>query len=183
MRQLPRLDRKGAQVLVVDLQERLVPAMWDVEPVVKQARTMILAARDLGLPVICTEQYPKGLGPTIPSIREVLPSPPLAKMHFACGSDEAVRRALGETGRRQVIVVGVETHVCVYQSCRDLLAEGYEVHLCADAVTSRREEHRRVALEALRDGGVLLTSVETSIFDLLHVAGTPEFKKVSAYMK
>jgi nicotinamidase-related amidase len=183
MRPLPRLDRKSAQVLVVDLQERLVPAMWNVEPVLKQARAMILAARDLGLPVICTEQYPKGLGATVPSIREVLPSPPLAKMHFACGSDEAVHRALAETGRRQVIVVGVETHVCVYQSCRDLLAEGYEVHLCADAVTSRREEHRQVALEALREGGALVTSVETSIFDLLHVAGTPEFKSVSAYLK
>jgi nicotinamidase-related amidase len=183
MRPLPRLDRKGAQVLVVDLQEKLVPAMWNVEPVVKQARAMILAARELGLPVLCTEQYPKGLGPTIPAIREILPTPPLAKMTFSCGSDEAVGRALAESGRRQVIVVGVETHVCVYQTCRGLLADGYEVHLCADAVTSRREEHRSVALEALRQGGVLVTSVETSIFDLLHVAGTPEFKKVSAYVK
>jgi nicotinamidase-related amidase len=179
----PKLDRSTAAVLVVDIQERLVPVMWNFAPVEKYARAMILAGRDLGLPVICTEQYPKGLGPTHGPIRELLPSPPLVKLHFSCGADPATAQALAATGKKQVIVVGMETHVCVFQTCRDLVAAGYEVHVCADAVTSRLEEHRRVALELLRDNGVVVTSVETAIFDLLHVAGTPEFKKVSAYVK
>jgi nicotinamidase-related amidase len=178
-----RLDRKNAAVLVIDVQERLVPVMWNFPPVEKYAKAMILAGRELGLPVLCTEQYPKGLGPTIASIREILPSPPLVKLHFSCGADPAFTRALAETGRKQVIAVGIESHVCVFQTCRDLLEQGYQVFVCADAVTSRFEEHRRVALELLRDLGAVITSAECSIFDLLHEAGTPEFKKVSAFVK
>jgi nicotinamidase-related amidase len=147
------------------------------------ARAMIQAARELGLPVVGTEQYPQGLGPTAASIRELLPAPPLAKLHFSCGADPGIRRALAETRRRQVVVVGIESHVCVFQTSRDLLEQGYEVFVCADAVTSRNPEHRRVALELLGKMGAVITSAETSIFDLLHQAGTAEFRKVSAYVK
>jgi nicotinamidase-related amidase len=180
---LPRLDRKTAAVLVVDIQERLTPVIWGYERLEKYAKAMIMAARELGLPVVCTEQYPKGLGPTMPAIREILPSAPLAKVHFSCGADPAVAKALEATGRKQVIVVGMETHVCVFQTARDLAAQGYEVHVCADAVSSRTEEHRRVALDLMRDSGIVVTSAETAIFDLLHQAGTPEFKRVSAFVK
>jgi nicotinamidase-related amidase len=179
----PRLDRKNASLLVVDIQERLVPVMWNFAPVEKYAKAAILAARELGLPVICTEQYPKGLGATIASVRECLPEAPIAKMHFSCGADPATRKALASTARKQVIVVGMETHVCVFQTCRDLVEQGYHVFVCADAVTSRFEEHRRVALELMRDMGVVVTSAETSIFDLLHEAGTAEFKKVSPFVR
>lgn len=178
-----KLDRRNAAVLVVDIQERLIPVMWNFAPVEKYARAMILAGHELGLPVIATEQYPKGLGPTIAPIREVLPSAPLVKMHFSCGADPGIARALAHTGRKQVIVVGMETHVCVYQTCRDLLADGYQVFVCADAVTSRFEEHRRVALELMRDAGAVITSAESCIFDLLHEAGTAEFKKVSPLVR
>ncbi len=178
-----KLRRDDAVLLVIDIQERLTPVMWNFAPVEKYARAAIQAARELAIPVICTEQYPKGLGATLPSIRELLPSPPLVKMHFSCGADEATAKSLAATGRRQVLVVGIESHVCVYQTTRDLLAAGYDVFVCADAVTSRLEEHRRIALELLRDAGAVITSAETSIFDLLHVAGTPEFKKVSAFVK
>jgi nicotinamidase-related amidase len=180
---IPRLDRKTAAVLVVDIQERLTPVIWGYERLEKYAKAAIMAARELGLPVLCTEQYPKGLGPTMPSIREILPSAPLAKVHFSCGADPAVAQALRDAGRKQVMVVGMETHVCVLQTARDLMAQGYEVHVCADAVSSRTEEHRRVALEMMRDGGAIVTSAETAIFDLLHQAGTPEFKRVSAFVK
>jgi nicotinamidase-related amidase len=180
---IPRLDRKTAAVLVVDIQERLTPVIWGYERLEKYAKAAIMAARELGLPVLCTEQYPKGLGPTMPSIREILPTAPLAKVHFSCGADPAVAQALRDAGRKQVMVVGMETHVCVLQTARDLMAQGYEVHVCADAVSSRTEEHRRVALEMMRDGGAIVTSAETAIFDLLHQAGTPEFKRVSAFVK
>jgi nicotinamidase-related amidase len=180
---VPRLDRKKALVLVVDVQEKLVPAMWNFAPVEKCCLALVRAARDFGLPVIATEQYPKGLGPTIPSIREFLQGPPLVKMHFSCAADLDFSRALADTGRQQVLVVGIESHVCVYQTARDLVEGGYEVHVCADAVTSRFEEHRRIALQQMRDFGAVVTSAETAIFDLLHACGTPEFKKVSAYVR
>lgn len=180
---LPRLDRSSATVLVVDIQERLTPVIWGYERLEKYAKAMIMAGRELGLPVLASEQYPKGLGPTMPSIREILPSAPIPKVHFSCGADPSFSRALAETGRKQVIVVGMETHVCVFQTARDLVAQGYEVHVCADAVSSRTEEHRRVALELMARGGVFVTSAETAIFDLLHQAGTAEFKRVSPFVK
>ena len=178
-----KLDRSTACVLVVDVQERLAPVMWNFAFVEKYCRAMILAARDLGMPVLATEQYPKGLGSTVASIREALPGPPIVKMHFSCGADPAFTQALAATGRKQVIVVGIETHVCVFQTVRDLLGRGYEVYVCADAVTCRFEEHRRVALEQMRGLGAVVTSAETAIFDLLHVCGTPEFKRVSALVR
>src|SRR5512133_2961800 len=179
----PRIDRAKAALAVIDIQERLVPVMWNFAPVEKYARAMILAARELGLPILATEQYPKGLGTTYPPIREALGTAPLVKMHFSCGCDEPFVQALKATGKKQVIVVGIESHVCVFQTVRDLLDQDYQVFVCGDAVTSRFEEHRRLALEQMRDMGAVITSAETCIFDLLHVAGTPEFKKVSALVR
>jgi nicotinamidase-related amidase len=181
----PRLDRSRSVVLVVDVQERLVPA---IEPaalarVLKYARALVGTARELGLPVLATEQYPKGLGRTVREIAEILPAPPLEKVHFSCGADPAFASALEATGRRQVIVCGMETHVCVFQTVRDLAAGGYAVHLCADAVGSRTEEHRRIGLELAREAGALVTTAETAIFDLLHRAGTDEFRKVAPLVK
>ena len=178
-----KLDPKNAVVVVVDVQDRLTPAMWNFAPVEKYCRALVQAARELDVPVLATEQYPKGLGSTIASIRELLPAEPLVKMHFSCGADPGFTKALGATGRRQVILAGIETHVCVFQTARDLLQQGYEPFVCADAVTSRFEEHRRVALELMRDLGAVITSAETSIFDLLHVCGTPEFKRVAPLVK
>jgi nicotinamidase-related amidase len=183
MSRLPKLDRSKACVLVVDVQEKLIPVMWNFAPVEKYCKAMILAARELGLPVLATEQYPKGLGATLPSLREALGAAPLIKMHFSCGADPEFAKALEATGRKQVVLVGIEAHVCVFQTARDLLERGYEVFVCADAVTSRFEEHRRVALEQMRDMGAVVTSAETCIFDLLHACGTPEFKRVSPLVR
>jgi nicotinamidase-related amidase len=180
---LASLDRTTAAVLVVDVQERLVPAMWNFAPVEKYCRALVLAAREFGMPVIATEQYPQGLGVTIGALRETLPSAPLVKMHFSCAADPEVARTLAATGRRQVVLVGIESHVCVLQTVRDLLGKGYEALVCADAVTSRFEDHRRIALEQMRDMGATITSVETVIFDLLQVCGTPEFKRVSQLVR
>ena len=180
-----KLDRAKALVLVVDVQSRLTPAMPAdaLGRVVKYGRALVGAAKELGLPVIATEQYPKGLGETIPELKEVLPSPPLVKMHFSCGADPAFAAALEKTGRRQVIVCGMEAHVCVFQTVRDLVGMGYEVHVCADAVSSRQELHRRSGLELCREAGAVITNAETAIFDLLHQAATPEFKKVSPLVR
>lgn len=180
-----RLDRRTAAVLLVDVQERLAPAMppETLERVVKYATALVEGAKALEVPVLATEQYPRGLGATVPELARLLPSPALAKVHFSCGADPAFAAALEATGRRQVVITGMETHVCVFQTARDLVAMGYEVHVCADAVSSRTEEHRRVGLELCREAGAIVTTAETALFDLLHQAGTPEFKKVSALVK
>jgi nicotinamidase-related amidase len=180
-----KLDRKTAAVLLVDVQDRLTPAMPPeaLARVVKYAKAAIVAGKELGMPVLATEQYPKGLGRTIPELRELLPEPPLEKTNFSCCADPAFARKLEAVGRKQVIIVGMEAHVCVFQTSRDLVALGHEVYVCADAVASRTEEHRRVGLELCREAGAFVTTAETSIFDLLHQAATPEFKKVAPLVK
>lgn len=181
----PKLDRNAAAVLLVDVQERLLPAMPPdrLQRIFKYAKAMILTARELGMPVLATEQYPKGLGATAPQLRELLPGPPLVKMHFSCGADPAFAAALAATGRKQVIVVGIETHVCVFQTARDLVAMGYEVYVCADATCSRSDEHRESGLELIRQAGGVVHNVESAMFDLLHACGTDEFRKVAPLVK
>ena len=180
-----QLDRNKAAVLVIDIQSRLTPTMPPdaLARVVKNTRALVGAAKELGMPVLATEQYPKGLGELIPEVREVLPSPPLVKMHFSCGADPAFSAALEKTGRRQVVICGMETHVCVFQTVRDLVSMGYEVHVCSDAVSSRQEAHRVNGIELCRQAGAIVTNAETVIFDLLHLSGTPEFKKVAPLVK
>jgi nicotinamidase-related amidase len=181
----PKLDRKSAAVLLVDVQDRLTPAMppETLARVVKYSRAMIQAGKALGLPVLATEQYPKGLGRTLPELRELLPEPPLEKVHFSCGADPAFQRTLETTGRKQVVVTGMETHVCVFLTTRDLVSMGFDVQVCADAVSSRTEEHRVRGLDLARTAGAVVTTAETAIFDLLHQAATPEFKAVSPWVK
>jgi nicotinamidase-related amidase len=140
----PKLHRDRTVILVVDVQDRLTPAMPPdtLARLVKYGRALIHCGKTLGLPVLATEQYPRGLGHTIPELAELLPSPPLEKVHFSCGADPVFQRTLETTGRKQVVITGMETHVCVFQTTRDLVAMGYDVHVCADAVSSRTEEHR-----------------------------------------
>ena len=181
----PKLHRDRTVILVVDVQGRLTPAMPQeaLARLVKYARALIHCGKTLGLPVLCTEQYPKGLGHTIPELAELLPSPPLEKVHFSCGADPIFQRTLETTGRKQVVITGMETHVCVFQTTRDLVAMGYDVHVCADAVSSRTEEHRVRGLDLARQAGATVTLAETAIFDLLHQAATPEFKAISPWVK
>ncbi len=180
-----KLDPTRTVILVVDVQERLCTAMPqdDLARLVKYAKALIGTARELEIPVLATEQYPKGLGPTLPALREVLPSAPLQKMHFSCAPDPGFSAALEATRRRQVVIAGMETHVCVFQTARDLVVSGYDVHVCADAVTSRFDVHRHYGLELCRQAGAFVTTAETAIFDLLGQCGTPQFKKASALVK
>ncbi len=180
-----KLDPTRTVLLVVDVQERLCTAMPrdDLARLVKYAKALIGTARELEIPVLATEQYPKGLGPTLAALRELLPSPPLQKMHFSCAPDSGFTTALEATRRRQVVIAGMETHVCVFQTARDLVVSGYEVQVCADAVTSRFDVHRQVGLDLCREAGAVVTTAETAIFDLLGQCGTPVFKTVSALVK
>jgi nicotinamidase-related amidase len=186
-KKLLKLDRSRAVLLVIDVQERLAAAM--PEEILDRARRNIAALSQgmarLGAPVLATEQYPRGLGPTLPDVRAALPSQvqPVEKVDFSCYAVPQLREALAATGRRQVVACGMETHVCVFQTARDLLAEGYEVFVPHDAVASRQVDNLRVGLDLISRAGGIITATETVLFDLLGRAGTPEFKAISALIK
>ena len=179
------LEPARTLLLLVDIQERLCPAMppRDLERLLKYAKALLGTARELGIPVVTSEQYPRGLGQTLPTLRNELKEAPLEKVQFSCAKNPALAQAIAATKRQQIVMIGMETHVCVFQTARDLVAEDYEVQVCADAVASRTEEHRRVGLDLCRDAGALVTTAETAIFDLLHEAGSQSFKNIAPLVK
>jgi nicotinamidase-related amidase len=174
-----QLDRDDAVLLVVDIQERLAVVMAEREKVVTNTAHLIAAAKLLGVPMVYTEQYPKGLGPTVPELRAALePAAAVEKMTFDCCGEDSFAPALEGTGRSTVIVCGMEAHICVLQTVLGLLELGMGVHVVADAVCSRNPEHARIALELQRDAGAVVTCTESVMFQLLRCAGTPEFKTI-----
>jgi nicotinamidase-related amidase len=179
-----RLTRANTALLVVDLQERLLPAIFERERVLKNAVCLARGAQVLGLPIYLTEQYRKGLGPTVPEMTLALPGiTPVEKMTFsACATGDLLDRARA-AAIANVVVCVVETHVCVCQTCLDLLDHGFHPHVVADAVSSRTPENWRLGLERMREAGATLVSTEMVLFELLGQAGTPEFKDVLSLVK
>jgi nicotinamidase-related amidase len=178
-----RLQRAEAALLVVDVQEKLAAAMPPeaLQRMVKRTVALLEGARVLGLPIVYTEQYPKGLGPTLSALKERLAGlSAVEKLRFSA-IDERVRAQL--RGRHQVLVAGMETHICVYQTVRALAEEGFLPVLCADAVLSRFEVDQRVGLQLASDTGAMVATVETVLFDLLGEAGTQDFKRMSAAVR
>lgn len=171
-----RLERRRAALVVVDVQEAFRKAVPEFEHVAGATATLIRGAEAMDVPVIITEQYPKGLGRTAPEVRERLPAgvEPLEKMAFSAAAADGFD--LG--GRDQVLLCGIETHVCVNQTALDLLGAGAEVHVAEDAVASRFPDSKRVGLQKMERAGAVLSSVETALFELLERAGTGEFKAV-----
>lgn len=177
------LKSADALLLIIDMQEKLLPAMPYRDQAVKNTNLLLELAKACQMPVVLTEQYPQGLGRTVEEIRVNCPPVRLIeKMTFSAYTPE-LADYLQAGGRRQVIVAGTETHVCVYQTARDLLKEGYTVFLCADAVASRFNLNYHNSLDLLRQMGAVVTNTETAIFDILRVAGTPEFKAMSRLLK
>jgi nicotinamidase-related amidase len=178
------LGRDEAVLAVVDIQERLAAVMKKREQVVANCLHLIAAAGMLGMPVIVTEQYPRGLGPTVDEIKGALPSvSPVEKIAFSSCEEPGFMEAILRTGRRKVILAGMETHICVLQTCLGLLKQGYHVHLVRDAVCSRAKDNFLAGIEMARDAGAAITSTETVLFQLLERAGTEEFKAVSRRIK
>jgi nicotinamidase-related amidase len=171
-----KLDRDRTALVVVDVQEGFRKAIPDFERVAKATATLIDGAEAIGVPVIVTEQYPKGLGDTAPEVAEHLPEGTEALEKVVFSAADADGFDLG--GRDQALVCGIETHVCVNQTVLDLLDGGTEVQVAEDAVGSRTEENKRVGLHKMERAGATLTSVETALFELLGRAGTDEFKTV-----
>jgi len=185
---MDRLDPSTTLILVVDVQEKLAAAMPPdaLAGLVKNTGILLETAKLLGARVLASEQYPKGLGPTLPPIAEKLEGAggkPMAKMTFDACSDLGIARAISDIAPRSVVVVGMEAHVCVFQTARELVKRGYETHVVADAVTSRREENRRLGLSLCERAGAVITATETVAFDLLGRAGTDAFKAVSKLVR
>ena len=172
-------------LLLVDLQERLVPVMRQGGRCVRRALRLLKAAGLFEIPGLATEQYPKGLGPSVPEIGEALGRlryPIYAKTAFSALTDE-VQSSLAKSGRKQVILFGVETHVCVWQTVRALLEAGYSPVVPADAVSSRYEDDRVIGLRLMERAGAVVTSTESILFDWAGDAKSPMFKAVSALVK
>lgn len=179
-----KLDRSRAALVVVDVQEAFRPAVLDFDRVAANTAILVQAAQILGLPLLVTEQYPRGLGQTVPEVAEHLgATTPIEKVAFSAVAADGFSGALQDTHRDQVLLCGIESHVCVNQTAEDLLADDIQVHVAQDAVTSRTIENRDLGLHKMERSGASLTSVETAVFELLREAGTPEFKQVQGLIK
>jgi nicotinamidase-related amidase len=173
------LKQEKSVLIVVDYQAKLLPSIASHEGLLERAGRLIRGARLLGLPVLVTEQYPKGVGPTEAGIVEALGDAyrPVQKMTMSCMGVEEFRRALEATGRRQALLCGIEAHVCVHQSAADLLEAGYEVHLIADCVSSREARDAELAVRRAAQMGCRISTHELAIFEMLRRADIPEFKE------
>jgi len=175
-----RISVETSCLVVVDVQERLAPAVDGGERVIENAGWLIKIAREVAVPLLVTEQYPKGLGHTVQALRSLLVDDEvMEKVHFSFMDSDPIRRQLASLGRRQIVVVGTEAHVCVLQSALGLLSEGYEVFVVADAVSSRRPADAEVALQRLRDEGVRVVTREMVAFEWMNRAGTDTFRRIS----
>ena len=179
------LKASDSALLLVDIQEKFRPAIPDMEELIAGAEILVRAAVRLGIPVFATEQYPKALGQTVPELKEWLPanqeySPKLCFSSLGC---EAFAKNLAASKRQQVVMVGIETHVCVMQTGLELLAAGYSVYVATDAVSSRDGADREAGLKRLEKHGAELVTTEMVIFEWLREAGTPEFKELQALIK
>lgn len=172
-------------LVVVDMQEPFLQVMHERERLIRNVSILIKGAKVMRLPIIGTTQNRKALGSVIPEISELFSPlrPPFDKLVFNCNADTAFASEVNRSGRKQIIICGLETHICVSQTALSLVASGYQVHVASDAVSSRNTDNWRIGLEKVRQGGGLITSVETALFELLHEAGTTEFREVLNLIK
>ena len=171
-------------LLVIDIQGKLAHAMFQKESLFEATKRALRASKALRIPIVCTEQYPKGLGPTVEEIAEELGAiPRFSKTSFSCLGCEEISRSIMDLKRRQILVSGIESHICVYQTTRDLLREGYEVHLLCDAISSRLPENKIVGLKRAQQEGAVLSSVEMALFEIMGGAEYPAFKDVVQIVK
>jgi nicotinamidase-related amidase len=179
-----RLTRTKAGLVVVDVQERLLPAIFEQQRVVQNTVRLIQGGTVLQVPIFATEQYRKGLGPTVPEVAATIPGfAPMEKLAFsACGAAGFIP-ALKKKKVSQAILCGIEAHVCVSQTCLDLLEKGFRVFVVADAVSSRTPENYRIGLDRMRAAGAVIVSTEMVLFELLEQAGTAEFKQILNLVK
>ena len=178
------LKPEKTALLIIDIQERILPVISNYQLVVENTLKLIKGFKVLGLPLYYTEQYPKGLGPTVSSItKELGELKPFDKMSFSCSGASDLFEEFKKKNLSQMVVCGIESHVCVQQTVLDLIENGIQVNLAADAVSSRKEIDYNTALNRMRHHGVEVTTTESILFELLNICGTPQFKDISKIVK
>ncbi len=179
-----RLEPGRTVLVVIDIQEKFQDLIYRMDMVLDGTTRLVRFCQELDIPVLVTEHYSKGLGATVDRIQDLFtPHRPIEKIHFSCAGNEAFSQALADTGRDQVVLCGIETHVCVYQTARDLLREGKQVAVAADAVSSCAKANHKLGLRCLREIGAQTPGVQMLMFDILARAGTSEFKKVAPLLR
>ena len=179
------LDRVAAVVVVVDVQESYRAVLHEYARVARAVSVLVQGAGILGVPVLVTEQYPKGLGHTVPEVAEHLPRgvTPIEKLTLSCCGTPVFVSSLARLRRRQVILAGIETHACVNQTAHDLIAAGYAVHLPRDTTSSRHAHDAAIAWEKMLDAGIVPATVESALLELLRTAEAPEFKAIQRLIR
>lgn len=179
------LDRNDSVLLVIDVQERYLPHLFEGARVVEASRRLIEAAKLVAVPILHTEQYPQGIGHTAAVLRDALPAgqTPIEKLTMSCMAEPGFADALAAVGRRQVVVAGIEAQACVNQTVHELLAAGYEVHLVVDAVSARFRRDYEIAVERLVRAGAVPTTVEAVLLEWVRSARAPEFQEVRALIR
>lgn len=179
------IRRESSLLLVVDIQEKLAPAIFDAETVIANSVRLLSGARQLGVPGFVSEQYVRGLGPSLPEIRNAaaVDARFFEKTHFSCTGEPGVVDMLRASGRQQIVLTGLEAHVCVLQTAFGLIEAGFSVFLVADGASSRSPENRSAAIERMRAGGVHIVTTEMVLFEWLRQAGTDEFRSLLPLIK
>lgn len=178
------LVKEKTAFVLIDVQGKLVEIVYESEKMIKNLKTLIEALKILEIPIIWLEQYPEGLGKTTPDIAELLTGyAPIRKMTFDACKNEQFMKALRATGKTQMLVAGIEAHICVWQTACGLKKLGYHVEVAKNAISSRRLEDKEIGLEKMRSAGIIITGVETAIYELLEAAGTEQFKKILRLVK
>lgn len=173
------LQAEKALLVLVDIQGKLAELMCEKDLLYQNLRRLVMGARVLSIPIIWMEQIPEKMGPTIPELRELLTSEePIAKKCFSCCGEPAFMHKLQATGRVEVILAGIESHVCIYQTAADLITMGYEAHVAADAVSSRTQANRQIGFDRTKAIGGKITSVESILFDIMKTADHPAFREI-----
>ena len=171
-------------LVVIDIQGKLSKSVYEADKFMDNLLRMIQGAGVMNIPVVLTEQYPQGLGPTVPEVLDLLPGiQPVPKRSFSCWGEQQFVTRLVANGRKQILLTGIESHVCVYQTAIDLLKAGYGVHAITECISSRTQENRRLGLTRMQEAGARLTGVEMLLFELLKAAEGDKFKAISKIVK
>lgn len=178
------MDAKDSVLLIVDVQQNLAPVMSTPREVLRGCSLLMRAAARLDIPTLVSEQYPKGLGSTMGELLELAPPDSVVeKMHFSCAAEPSIRSRMDGLDKKQVVIAGIEAHVCVLQSALGFRQAGYQVFVIGDACSSRTPANHQAALARMAQAGVTVATVEMAVFEWLHVAGTPQFKDLSRLIR
>ena len=179
-----RILKDHASALIIDIQERLFPFIFENEKLLKNLSILIEGLKALSIPILVTEQYVKGLGPTVAPVASLIEGiKRTEKMCFSCCDEPRIAEAIAIAGKDNIIIAGIESHVCVLQTVIDLQHNGYHPVIVEDCISSRRENDKRIALKRMRYEGAIITSCESILFELLRYSGTEQFKAISRLVK